>query len=338
MKDLAEAAVGLAYSSLLFNNRSLAAEVGTLEARSDQLARRARVLGAARGAGGPRPRRAPGPAPPRPPRASTICDAARDMTWYVEQGEPLHPVVQMALEETEETSAETIVQPGSPAEGRSLQGAPRSRPRPACSCWRSSAAPRWIYRPRGTFMLLAGDRLISVGPEEGEDELIALCGEQPSRLGTRSRPRRRQRTPAGQAEPDALLGDGHLLDVVEAALGEPVEHPRDEVLGRARAARERPRSDAPRASRVDLGLVVDEVAGLTALARHLRQPVRVRRVLRADHEQHVDLRATSALHGVLAVLGGVADVFPRRALEAGVALLERAHDLAASRRPTAWSA
>jgi len=37
MKDLAEAAVGMAYSSLLFNNRSLAAEVGTLEARSDQL-------------------------------------------------------------------------------------------------------------------------------------------------------------------------------------------------------------------------------------------------------------------------------------------------------------
>ncbi len=36
MKDLAEAAVGMAYSSLLFNNRSLAAEVGALEARSDQ--------------------------------------------------------------------------------------------------------------------------------------------------------------------------------------------------------------------------------------------------------------------------------------------------------------
>ena len=33
LKDLAEAAVGLAYSALLFNNRSLAAEVGTLEAR-----------------------------------------------------------------------------------------------------------------------------------------------------------------------------------------------------------------------------------------------------------------------------------------------------------------
>ena len=37
MKDLSEAAVGLAYSSILFNNRALAAEVGVLEGRSDQL-------------------------------------------------------------------------------------------------------------------------------------------------------------------------------------------------------------------------------------------------------------------------------------------------------------
>ena len=35
---------------------------------------------------------------------------------------------------------------------------------------------RWIYRPRGTFVLLEGDRLISVGPEEGEEELWALTG------------------------------------------------------------------------------------------------------------------------------------------------------------------
>ena len=35
MKDLAEAAVGLAYSALLFNDRALAAEVATLEGRAD---------------------------------------------------------------------------------------------------------------------------------------------------------------------------------------------------------------------------------------------------------------------------------------------------------------
>jgi uncharacterized protein with PhoU and TrkA domain len=35
---------------------------------------------------------------------------------------------------------------------------------------------RWIYRPRASFVLREGDRLISVGPEEGEQELQALCG------------------------------------------------------------------------------------------------------------------------------------------------------------------
>jgi uncharacterized protein with PhoU and TrkA domain len=35
---------------------------------------------------------------------------------------------------------------------------------------------RWIYRPRAGFQLREGDRLISVGPEEGEEELRVLCG------------------------------------------------------------------------------------------------------------------------------------------------------------------
>ncbi len=103
MKDLAEAAVGMAYSSLLFNNRSLAAEVGSLEARSDQLRDELEswVLRAAPEARNPDELRGL----IRLAGASeAICDAARDMTWYVEHGEALHPVVQMALEETEETS------------------------------------------------------------------------------------------------------------------------------------------------------------------------------------------------------------------------------------------
>jgi uncharacterized protein with PhoU and TrkA domain len=177
MKDLSEATVGLAYSSILFNNRSLAAEVGVLESRSDQLedeleswvlraAPEARDVDELRGL-------------IRLASASeSICDAARDMTWYVEQGEPLHPVVQMALEETEETSAETIVQPGSPADGRSLRDL-RFETETGMFVLAVQRGARWIYRPRGVFTLQAGDRLISVGPDEGEDELIALCGEQP---------------------------------------------------------------------------------------------------------------------------------------------------------------
>lgn len=173
MKDLAEAAVGLAYSALLFNDRALAAEVATLEGRADALqdeleswvlraAPEARDVDELRGL-------------IRLASASeSICDAARDMTWYVEHGEPLHPVVQMALEETEETSAEMVVEPDTPADGRSLRDL-RLETETGMFVLAVQRGPRWIYRPRGGFVLRAGDRLIAVGPEEGEAELARLC-------------------------------------------------------------------------------------------------------------------------------------------------------------------
>jgi uncharacterized protein with PhoU and TrkA domain len=103
-----------------------------------------------------------------------MCDAARDMTWYVEHGEALHPVVQLALEETEETSTETVVDAGTPADGRSLKDL-RVETETGMFVLAIQRGPRWIYRPRGTFTLRAGDRLIAVGPEEGATELDALC-------------------------------------------------------------------------------------------------------------------------------------------------------------------
>ena len=174
LKDLAEAAVGLAYSSLLFNNRALAAEVGALEARSDQLHDELEswVLRAAPEARDPDELRGL----LRLASASEyVCDAARDMTWYVEHGEPLHPVVQMALEETEETSAETMVLPGSPAAGHTLKEL-RVETETGMFVLAVQRGARWIYRPRGTFTMQEGDRLISVGPEEGEEELWQLTG------------------------------------------------------------------------------------------------------------------------------------------------------------------
>jgi uncharacterized protein with PhoU and TrkA domain len=172
MKDLAEAAVGLAYSALLFNNRSLAAEVGTLEARSDILHDELEswVLRAAPEARDPDALRGLlrlGAA------SEHICDAARDMTWYVEQGEPLHPVVQLALEETEETSSEVVVERGSPAAGRSLKEL-RLETETGMFVLAVQRGSRWIYRPRARFTLQEGDRLISIGPEEGEEALAAL--------------------------------------------------------------------------------------------------------------------------------------------------------------------
>lgn len=173
LKDLSEAAVGLAYASLLFNNRSLAAEVGALEARSDNLHDELEswVLRSAYEARDPDALRGLlrlGSA------SESMCDAARDLTWYVDHGEPLHPVVQMALEETEETSAETVVEAGATADGRTLKDL-RLETETGMFVLAVQRGARWIYRPRGPFQLHDGDRLIAVGPEEGADELDRLC-------------------------------------------------------------------------------------------------------------------------------------------------------------------
>src|ERR671935_617423 len=173
MKNSAEVAVGLAYSSLLFNDPALAAEATTLETRSDTLQDELEswVLRAAPEARNPDELRGLlriGYA------SESIFDAARDMTWLVEQGEELHPVVTMALEETEEVATETVVEPGSPADGRSLKQL-QLETETGMLVLAVQRGRRWIYRPRPRFELQGGDRVISIGPEEGASELQALC-------------------------------------------------------------------------------------------------------------------------------------------------------------------
>jgi len=177
MKNSAEVAVGLAYSSLLFNDPALAAEVTTLETRSDTLHDELEswVLRAAPEARKPDELRGIlriGYA------SESIFDAARDMTWLVEQGEELHPVVAMALEETEEVATETVVEPGSQAEGKSLKQL-QVETETGMHVLAVQRGRRWIYRPRPRFELQAGDRVISIGPEDGAAELEALCSGRP---------------------------------------------------------------------------------------------------------------------------------------------------------------
>jgi uncharacterized protein with PhoU and TrkA domain len=172
MKNSAEVAVGLAYSALLFNDRALAAEVATLESRSDILHDELEswVLKAATEAANTDELRGLlrlGYA------SELVFDAARDMTWLIEQGEELHPVIQMALEETEEVATESVVERGSRAVGHSLKQL-QLETETGMFVLAVQRGRRWIYRPRPRFELEAGDRVISVGPEEGFAELEAL--------------------------------------------------------------------------------------------------------------------------------------------------------------------
>ena len=180
MKNSAEVAVGLAYSALLLAEPALAAEVTTLETRSDALQDELEswVLRAAPEARNPDDLRGL----LRLATASeAIFDAARSMTRLVEEGEELHPVVAEAISSSEEVATESTVEPGSRADGANLKDLSLET-ETGMLVLAVQRGRRWIYRPRPRFELMAGDRVISIGPEEGIEglhELVAAPQGQP---------------------------------------------------------------------------------------------------------------------------------------------------------------
>ncbi|CAN5541650.1 potassium channel family protein [soil metagenome] len=174
MKNSAEVAVGLAYSALLFNDQALAAEVTNLETRSDAIHDELEswVLRSAQEARNPDDLRGL----IRLAHASEmIFDSAREMTRLVEQGEELHPVIAAALVESDELGYETVVGPGSAADGRSIKEL-SIETETGMFVLAVQRGRRWTYRPKPRFSLLAGDRVIAIGPAEGGEELDRLVG------------------------------------------------------------------------------------------------------------------------------------------------------------------
>jgi uncharacterized protein with PhoU and TrkA domain len=187
MKDSAAVAVGLAYSALLLSEPALAAEVATLEGRSDVLHGELEswVLRAGR--------EVPDPTNLRgllqlASAGAVILDSARDISRTIEHGEELHPVIAATLQRSEEIATSMLVQADSPADGRSL-GQLHVRPHTGMNVIAVQRSRRWIYRPRSGFSFAAGDRLIAVGPEDGAERLEIVCrtvkGGSPTHLPAR---------------------------------------------------------------------------------------------------------------------------------------------------------
>jgi uncharacterized protein with PhoU and TrkA domain len=174
MKNSAEVAVGLAYSSLLFNDQALAAEVANLEARSDAVHDELEswVLRSSQEARNPDDLRG---LLHLAHASEMIFDSAREMTRLVEKGEELHPVIAAALVESDEVGHETIVQPGSNAEGRSIKEL-SVETETGMFVLAIQRGRRWSYRPKPSFRFQAGDRIIAIGPAEGGEELDELTG------------------------------------------------------------------------------------------------------------------------------------------------------------------
>jgi uncharacterized protein with PhoU and TrkA domain len=172
MKNTGEVSIGLAYSALMLREPGLAAEVTTLESRSDELQSELEswVLRATEDA--PNPEELRGLL--RLAFASeAICDAARSMTRLVDRSDELHPIVAEAIEWSDAVAIEAVVDEGSAADGKSLREL-KFKTETGMTPLAVQRRGRWIYRPSKFFQLEAGDRVIATGPEDGEEEVALL--------------------------------------------------------------------------------------------------------------------------------------------------------------------
>jgi uncharacterized protein with PhoU and TrkA domain len=173
LKNLAEVAVNLAYSSLLFRDKALAVEVANMEEQSDDMQRELEkwVLTVARDY--PKPENLRGLI--QLARASeAIVDASRGITRLIEKEKLLHPVIAVALQETLEVVMQEMIGPGSKISGLSLKQFLKSS-KLGLSPLAIQRGRRWICRPRPDFLLRENDLLIVTGPPESQAVLHSLC-------------------------------------------------------------------------------------------------------------------------------------------------------------------
>lgn len=174
MKNISEVAVGLAYSALVLRDFGLAAEVTHLEDRLDEMRERIElwVLRAARSEIDPSPLRG---LVHLAQAAEEIGDAAQQMVWLLEANEELHPIIALALGDSDEVVARVPVGRGSRAEGGSL-GQLQLELETGFYLLAIRRGGRYRYRPRSSEVLQADDQLIAIGPDEGQALLAELCG------------------------------------------------------------------------------------------------------------------------------------------------------------------
>lgn len=175
LKNSSEVAVGLAYSAILLRDRSLATEVGVIEDASDELFHQLEgwVLRAASELEDPEELRG---LVHLASASERIVDAAQSMCKVIEDEGPPHPIIAAALSEADEIVAEAVVAAGSRVDGRSLKDL-KLHTETGMEVLAIQRAGRWLYRPRPTRVLIADDRLLALGPEEGAPRLREWCDD-----------------------------------------------------------------------------------------------------------------------------------------------------------------
>ena len=173
MKNLSELAVDLAYGSILFDNHELAEEVRNLEMEVDALRSRfeAWLLGAAADAEDPVALRG---LIHLGVSTEVISDAALDITEGVLRGLSVHPVVELAVQESDEILVRVVV-----AEGSRLDGERVADGVPVAELGMNVLAIRrgddWVLTPDADATLSADDVVLAKGTRTAAAEFEDLA-------------------------------------------------------------------------------------------------------------------------------------------------------------------
>lgn len=171
MKTLSEVAVGLAYAVLLTSDPALADEVSALAERLDHLKDdlHAWVLHAAHATGNAS---GLGSLLLLSQAANDLGDRAAEMVLHVMRKKRMHPVLALALGESDEVAKKVTIAQGSQADGAALRDVADGTGFDILALRRDG---RYQHRPTHDITLGAGDELIATGPQQGRALLLARC-------------------------------------------------------------------------------------------------------------------------------------------------------------------
>ena len=175
MKNLSEAAVGLAYSALVLGDRGLAAEVRHLEVRLDEMHDQLEMW-VLRAAANSEPSALRGLLH-LAAASEDIGDQASAMVMFVEHGEEVHPVLGVALFDSDEVVLRVPVAESSPAQGASLADL-KLDVAPGYTVLAIKTGSTYRHRPTGRDRLNVGDEVIASGPDEGREQFASVFGWQ----------------------------------------------------------------------------------------------------------------------------------------------------------------
>lgn len=173
MKDMAEMSVGLAYSALLFDNEDIAEEVKAIEYKMDCMKYELQhwVLETAKHVSDVNQLRG---LLHLANSSESISDAAYTIADIVLRDIELHPVVTIAVRQSDEVITRLTVESCSPIVGKTF-GQLKLETETGVYVMAIKRGEKWLYSPKKNTQVQTDDVLIARGSRTGEEALIEMC-------------------------------------------------------------------------------------------------------------------------------------------------------------------